>query len=227
MIHHLIESVGLKPEEIAFFTQRDAFGEAGFSGGIKALRKYGLKNEWKIVHGRYNRNTLAVENAVADLLMHSVTPKAVIIFGTYAPCAKFIRLAKENGLNAIYLTCSFVGSEQFLVEAGESGENTVILQAVPHYDLDLPITQKYHKAIRQMNPPIKPTFTSLEGYICTQILSKALQNCRPPFQREDVKNALESLGTFDIGFGTTSSFKFDRPPSLKKIMGNDYSTRKN
>ncbi len=199
MIQHLIESANLQPEEIAFFTQRDAFGEAGYSGGINALKKYGLKNEWKIAHGRYDRNTLAVENALADLLMHPVTPKAIILYGTYAPCAKFIRLAKENGLDAIFMIGSFVGSEQYLAEVGESGEDTFIMQVVPHYELDIPIAKRYLNAIRQIDAQMQPTFTSFEGYICAQIFFLALQSANPPFDRESIVCVMESLGEFDIG----------------------------
>jgi len=68
MIDALIDGAGLKIEDIAFFTQRDAYGDAGYSGGIAALRRHGLRDENAVVHVRYERNTVAVENALASLL---------------------------------------------------------------------------------------------------------------------------------------------------------------
>jgi len=98
MVDALIDRGGLRPEEVAFFTQRDGYGDAGFSGGIAALKRHGLKDEHRIYHVRYERNTVAVENALADLILAEPAPRAVIMVGAYAPCAKFIRLAEESGL---------------------------------------------------------------------------------------------------------------------------------
>ena len=68
MIDALIHHGKLSPEDIAFFTQRDGYGDAGFAGGKAALKRHGLKDETKIVHVRYERNTLAVEGGIATLL---------------------------------------------------------------------------------------------------------------------------------------------------------------
>ena len=110
MVQALLTYGQLKPEEIAFFTQRDAYGDSGFVGGIAALKKNGLKNEAQITHARYERNSLAVENGLADILLAKPEPKAVIIVGTYAPAAKFIRLARSYGLHSLFLNVSFVGA---------------------------------------------------------------------------------------------------------------------
>ena len=99
MIDALIKIGHLKPKEIGFFTQRDGYGDAGFVGGIAALKRHGLKDENVVVHARYERNTLAIENALANILFASPPPRAVIMVGAYAPCAKFITLAKESGMD--------------------------------------------------------------------------------------------------------------------------------
>ncbi|MBF0527033.1 MAG: ABC transporter substrate-binding protein [Deltaproteobacteria bacterium] len=108
MITALITNAGLHPEEIAFFTQRDAYGDAGFAGGVAALRGYGLQHDRDVLHGRYERNTLAVENGLTDIIQSGRNPKAVIMVGTYAPCAEFIRLAGRIDLKAVLLNVSFV-----------------------------------------------------------------------------------------------------------------------
>ena len=45
MIDALIGIGGLKPEEVAFFTERDSYGDAGFNLGLTALERHGLRIE--------------------------------------------------------------------------------------------------------------------------------------------------------------------------------------
>ena len=63
MVRALVAIAHITPEEIAFFTQRDGYGDAGFAGGIAALTQHGLKDPATVAHGRYERNTLDVEKA--------------------------------------------------------------------------------------------------------------------------------------------------------------------
>ena len=85
MIDGLMSSAQLEPEQIAFFTQNDGYGSAVFADGIEALKRHDLKDEKAIIHASYERNTLAVENAVADVLIAEPSPRAVIMVGAYAP----------------------------------------------------------------------------------------------------------------------------------------------
>ena len=199
MIEALIAYADIKPEEIAFFTQRDAYGDAGFAGGMAALKKRGLKDENRIVHSRYERNTLAVENGLADIVLADPGPKAVIMVGAYAPCAAFIRLAKQSGLEALFLNVSFVGAEPLAQALGADGDGVIITQVVPHFNADLPIVARYRKAMDARHGDLMKSFISLEGYVAAQILFKALDTIEGPITREAVVVALEGLGDFSIG----------------------------
>ncbi len=202
MVNALCEHAGVKPEEIAFFTQRDTYGDAGYSGGMTALIKHGLIDESSIVHARYERNSLAVENALADIILGESTPRAIIMVGAYAPCAKFIRLAKSHGLNPLFLNVSFVGAEQLNTELGAVGNGVIVTQVVPHYDSDTPIVHDYLKALKELDNNIKPTFASLEGYVAARILFKAMQLHQTIPTRSSIVDYLEELGDFDIGLNT-------------------------
>jgi ABC-type branched-subunit amino acid transport system substrate-binding protein len=201
MVDALIDTVGLEANEIAFFTQRDAYGDAGFTGGIAALKRHGLGGEHDVAHGRYERNTQAVENGLAEILGGDPVPRAVIMVGAYAPCARFIELAHDVGLEAIFLNVSFVGAAPLSAALGQKGEGVVVTQVVPHFDSDIPVVHDYRKALAAMNPKAPPTFGSLEGYIATRILLLALGKIEGPVTRDAVITALESLGDFDIGLG--------------------------
>jgi ABC-type branched-subunit amino acid transport system substrate-binding protein len=201
MVEALITYGGVAANEIAFFTQRDAFGDAGFSGGMAALQRRGISDEKLIAHGRYERNTTAVENGLADILMAKPEPKAVIMVGAYSPCAAFIRLARKSGLKALFLNISFVGAAPLAQELGADGEGVIITQVVPHYDAEVPIVAKFRKGLKEYLPQEKPSFGALEGYIVGNILIRSLTAIGGQLTRESIVDALEGVGEFDIGLG--------------------------
>lgn len=203
MVDALIDTAGLTPADVGFFTQRDAYGDAGFAGGLAALRRHGLPEDAHIPHGRYERNTLAVENGLADLLAESRPPKAVIMVGAYAPCARFIQLAHEVGLRSIFLNVSFVGASSLAKAAGESGDGVIVTQVVPHLESDQPIVLDYRQALAALNEEGSPpaTYGSLEGYIVARMLCRAMTSATDPADRKAVTEALERMGKFDLGLG--------------------------
>ena len=200
MIDALITIGNIQPEQIAFFTQRDGYGDAGYTGGLMALKRHGLTQDQSILHVRYERNTLAVEDGLATLLLAPSLPKAVILVGAYAPCAKFIRLAREAGLETLFLNVSFVGSIPLASELGPKESRTIITQVVPHpLESSLPITQEFQADLHAYDPNRTPNFGSLEGYIAARILVQALLHANHPRTSQEVVSALEHLGTFNLG----------------------------
>ena len=202
MIDALVEVAGLKPEEIAFFTQRDSYGNAGFDGGIAALKNHGLKEEKDVLNVGYERNTLAVEDAVATLLVAEHLPRAVIMVGAYAPCGKFIKLCHEGGLHALFLNVSFVGSSSLAHELGKIDAPVIVTQVVPYpLDENVSIVRDYQTDLRAVDSSALPEFAGLEGYIAARILELALDKIEGQLTREAIVDALEKLGQFDIGLG--------------------------
>ncbi|OMH28126.1 ligand-binding receptor [Motiliproteus sp. MSK22-1] len=200
MVDALIEVGGLEPQQIAFFTQRDGYGDAGFYGGIEALRRHGLENELEVQHVRYERNTLAVENALADLLYSESLPKAIIIVGAYTPVAKFIRLARDSDVDALMLNVSFVGSQPLFDALKEPAGNILVTQVVPHHNnKGLPVVAEYLEDVVQYDRSLKPSFGSLEGYLAGRVLIRALSSLQEDPDRINLIDALESLGRFDVG----------------------------
>jgi branched-chain amino acid transport system substrate-binding protein len=201
MVDALIEKAHLTPQQIAFFTQRDAYGDAGFVGGIAALKRHGLVDANVIAHVRYERNTVAVEKPLSDLLLLKDPPRAVIMVGAYAPCASFIQLAKQNELDAIFLNVSFVGSESLAKALGSAGDGVIVTQTVPHFESDLPVARQYKSAMAALGSDSTLTFGSMEGYVSTRLLLLALGRNQGPLTREGVIQSLEQLGKVDLGLG--------------------------
>jgi ABC-type branched-subunit amino acid transport system substrate-binding protein len=125
--------------------------------------------------------------------------------GAYAPCARFIELALDVGLETLFLNVSFVGAAPLATALGEKGDGVIVTQVVPHFDADLPIVREYRKALASWKAQVVPTFGSLEGYVAARILIQALRSIEGEVTREGVVDALEGLGEFDIGLGVPLS----------------------
>jgi branched-chain amino acid transport system substrate-binding protein len=202
MIDALIDVAGLRPEEIAFFTQRDEYDDVGFGVGLVALQRHGLKDSKTVLHVGYVGNTLAVESAVADLLEAKKPPRAVVMIGAYAPCAKFIRLCRALDLNPLFLNVSFVGGNSFADALGKTDAQIIVTQVVPFpSDESVPIVREYQVDLKAFDPPASAGFCDFEGYIDARILTLALETLKGSPTREAVVDALEGLGQFDIGLG--------------------------
>lgn len=170
MVDGLVDRAGLRADEIAFFTQRDAYGDAGYNAGVTALRRHGLDDLRCVAHGRYERNTLAVENGLADILQRPQLPRAVILVGAYAPCAAFIRLALKSGLDAVFLNVSFVGAASLAQSLGDSKARVLVTQVVPDFGSSLPLAQDFRRALQALPDTPAPTYGSFEGYCAGRTL---------------------------------------------------------
>lgn len=197
MVRGLTSELGIKPEDIAFFTQNDAYGDAGYAGGLAALKGIGFANAERLPHVRYPRNTVDVEGAVAQLLDPTLHPRAVIMVGAYKPCAKFIRLAKKLGLRAVFVNVSFVIGDSLRTELGDDAEGVVVTQVVPPVGADLPAVKEYREAV----PADKVGFVSLEGFLAARAFVEGLRRAGPGASRDAFVDALETAGPLDLGLG--------------------------
>ena len=199
MVNAILDELKLKPEEIGFFTQNDGYGDAGYQGAIQALKTRGYAAAEKLPHGRYTRNTENVEDGLVALLDAPVKPRAVIMVGAYKPCAKFIKLAKDEGLKAVFLNVSFVGSDALDKELGSGGDGVVVTQVVPHPAAGLAAVAAFRETMKKHAPQSPQGFVALEGYLSARIFSEGLKKAGKGLTREGHIDALEAMGEFDIG----------------------------
>jgi ABC-type branched-subunit amino acid transport system substrate-binding protein len=127
-------------------------------------------------------------------------PRAVILVGAYAPCAKFIRLARDAGLDTLFLNVSFVGSMPLAAALDDQEFRTLVTQVVPHpSEMHLPLVKEFQRDLHSYDSTRTPNFGSLEGYIAARILVRALLSMTNPITPDTVVSALEQLETFDVG----------------------------
>ncbi|MCL5425006.1 MAG: ABC transporter substrate-binding protein [Gammaproteobacteria bacterium] len=198
MVDGLLEA-GILPEEIAFFTQNDSFGDAGYNGATQALASHGFENTAALAHGRFTRGTRNIHQGLASILQVPVTPRAIIIVSTYGPAADFIREAQIDLPDTLFLNVSFVGSQALLDELGEQAEGVIITQVVPPLDADLPAVEAYRQALETHAAGSEPDFISLEGYLAAKLFVEGVKAAGADPDREAIVNGLLGLGSIDIG----------------------------
>ncbi len=217
MIDGLLKT-GIKPEEIAFFTQRDSYGDAGYDGAISALKEHGFVDIYSLAHGRYTRNSLNVEGALATIIDAPIKPRAIIMAGSYAPSAKFIKLAKEDLPDCLFLNLSFVGSTPLLKELGSQTENVIITQVVPGFDSNLPIANEFRNDLNNFSKEIEPSFVSFESYIVARIFVAALQSIKGGIiNRETLVDSLNQLSGLNIGLNLNISYSNENHQAVHKV----------
>ena len=181
--------------------QDDSFGRAGLEGVKRALQKRGLG---LVAEGTYMRGTTAVKRALLEIRRGH--PQAVVMVGTYKPCAEFIRLARMIKLDAVFVNISFVGSEPLAEELRSDAEGVVVTQVVPlPNEVKIPIVARYQRALKSVNPSAKPGFVSLEGYIVGRLVVEALNHLGGSVTRAGFLTTISDVGVFDLD-GLTLSY---------------------
>ena len=205
MVERLTNDLGI--ERVAVMYQDDSYGRAGYNGATSALARRGME---PVSVGLYPRNTLAVKTGLLDLRRGD--PEAVIIIGAYQPVAALIAWARFTGLDPVFMTVSFVGSNALAEELGakeltSSGAGVFVTQVVPFpTDTSLPIVQSYHRALADFAPNAEPGFVSFEGYLAGRLAIAALERCGRDVTRQCFIDSINrgedmDLDGFKLEFG--------------------------
>ena len=188
IVERLSKDAGAK--KIALFIQDDAFGEAGKAGVNRALHRRGMK---VAEEARYKRNTIEVDEGMAKI--KAAAPDAVVFVGTYKPFVEIIKKAKAAGLKAKFMTVSFIGTSDFIREAGADGEGVYITQVMPSPDnTAAPLVKQFQDDMK--GGPVN--YSSLEGYANAAVLTEALKKAGANPTRTSFLSALEGLN-IDLG----------------------------
>jgi len=214
-VKHLVED--LKIKRIAVFYQYDAYGFDGLRGTEFALKKYDLV---PVATGTYIRGTLNIEEGLKRIF--NAKAKAVVMIGTYDPCAKFIKLAGTINFNPLFYNVSFVGADELARRLGKEGEGIIVTQVVP--PLEHPSSEnhlwgavEYTRLLKQYYPDDIPNFVGLEGYINARVLVEGLRRAGRDLNREMFINAIESIQNYDLGIANTLSFSPSDHQGLERV----------
>jgi len=214
-VKHLVE--GMKLNRIAVFYQYDAYGFDGLKGTEIALRPYGLV---PVATGTYIRGTLDVEDGLEKIM--AAQAEAVMMIGTYEPCAKFIRLANARHFSPVFYNVSFVGADELARILGRIHETIIVTQVVPPPEVSDTNTKlwgarEYIQLLQQYFPSDHPNFVSLEGYINAKVLVEGLKRASRELDREKFIEAIESIHELDLGIDNLLSFSPQDHQGLERV----------
>ena len=215
-IDSLWQGVGAK--KIAVLYQDDAFGKAVLDGVKLALNKYHAN---PAALGTFERGSLDVDKGLAEV--QAANPQAVVLVGPYSPVAAIVKKAHAKGWHPIFLTVSFVGTEQFIKEAGQDAEGTIITQVVPPPDrTDLPTVKLYRDSMAKYFPETQLSFVSLEGFLDAMVFAEGLKRAGKDVTREKFIEGIESMHNTDVGLG--AKLKTNYSASSHKAFNQVYVT---
>ena len=220
IVQHLVEGKHIKPQDIAVFAQQDSYGDAGFEGVARAMRKY-RRDPSQILRVGYQRNTSDVSEAVAELSKHP-NLRAVVCVPTYKAEAKLIEKMRDKGSDIIFTNVSFVGanalSEELVALGPKYAQGTVVTQVVPLPQSSATAVLKYQEMLRKYAPSERPDFVSLEGYLAGTLLVEGLKRATA-LETEKVIDALESIRGLDLGTGASLNFGMSEHQASHKVWG--------
>ncbi|MBS2034195.1 ABC transporter substrate-binding protein [bacterium] len=224
LVDHLY-AAGCKKTGI--FYQCDAYGRSGWEGVRRALAGRKLKIGAEATYRRGARYESSYAQQVKILRQAGVDH--VICVGTYAPCAGFIRDARDQGWSIPIANLSFVSSESMLDLLLKEGQKTglnytkylVNSQVVPTYqDTRLAAVREYRQAMDNSVPmpdatllgqspeytPLRYSFVSFEGYLCAKMLTEILRRSPEEYDQQHITQAAESIRSFNLGLESTVNF---------------------
>jgi branched-chain amino acid transport system substrate-binding protein len=175
----------------------DAFGSAVLDGVKEALKAHEAEPSGL---ASYQRQTAKVEAAIASV--RAADPQAVVVVGPPNTVAPIVKQAHAAGWKPLFLTVSFVGTEELIAQAGGDADGMVVTQVVPPYYLtDLKTVALYRRALAQYAPSERPNFVGLEGFVDAMVLVEGMKRAGKELTREGLIRGIESMHQFDIGLG--------------------------
>ena len=231
VVNYLVKVRRFLPEQIAVFAQQDAYGDAGFTGVEKAIRSLQGGTQSPILRLNYQRNTVDVDDAVAQLQQRNAQLqqrrhfpiKAVIMVPTYRAAAKFIEKTRDLYPDLIYTSVSFVGStalaDELMLLGKKYTTGVIVTQVVPAVDGHSSLALDYKSALGKYFPGEAPDYVSLEGYVDASVLIAVLQRNGSELDTERLIGTLENLHDLDIGIGTPVVFSRSDHQGVHKVWG--------
>jgi ABC-type branched-subunit amino acid transport system substrate-binding protein len=227
VVRYLIKLRRIKPEQIAVFTQQDAFGDSGFAGVTKAMRAIRGGDGGYILRISYPRNTIDVDGAIAQLKAHKTPIKAIVMVATYRAAAKFIEKTRDAYPGLVYTNVSFVGStslrDELMLLGPKYAAGVIVTQVVPAVEGHSTPVLQYKAVLAKYFGGEAPTYVSFEGYIVAQVLIEALRRAGPDVTTEKVVDTLETMSGLDLGIGTLINFGKSEHQGSHKIWGTQLS----
>ncbi len=225
MMSYLLDVKHVPARSIVVFAQNDSYGDAGYDGAVKTLRKKGHSGE--LLRVGYERNTADVTDAAGRVLAYATSNakyggvRAIIVVATATASASFT--AKVASLGAIIMNVSFVDAGALSLEFKDHwpgvGNGVIVTQVVPHYESGATGVIRFREALKTFFPDKSPGFASLEGFVVGELFAEGLRRAGPDVNTESMIDALEKIQDVDLGTGGSLSFGVSKHQASQKVWG--------
>ncbi len=217
-VNYLVKIRKLRTDQIAVFAQQDSFGDAGFNGVMSAMRTLRGGDGGYVLRIGYQRNTMDVDTAIAQLKAHKVPIKGIVMVATYRAAAKFIEKTHDQYPGLVYTNVSFVGStslkDELMLLGPQYAAGVIVTQVVPALDGYSTLVLQYKSALARYFPGEAPDYVSFEGYVAAQVLIEALKRAGPQLDTEKLVDTLENMHGFDLGAWSPDQLWQERAPGI-------------
>ena len=201
-------------KKIGVIYPEDAFGAAVLDGVKAALKAHDAE---PVAAASYQRQTAQVGGAID--IVKAANPEAVVLVGPANTVAPILKQSHARGWKPLFLTVSFVGTDDLIQEAGPDSDGMVITQVVPPYYLtDYKTVALYRRELTRYFPSAQPNFVSLEGFVDAMVLVEGLKRAGKELTRDGLIRGIESIHEFDMGLGLQLKLNF----SSKSHKGFDH-----
>jgi branched-chain amino acid transport system substrate-binding protein len=192
----------------------DAFGNTVLEGVRAALKDHGAE---PAAAASYQRQTAQVDGAIDKV--RAASPDAVVVVGPANTVAPILKQSHAKNWKPMFLTVSFVGTDELISEAGTDADGVVITQVVPpYYMTEQKSVALYRRALGKYFPSEQPNFVSLEGFVDAMVMVEGLRRAGKDLTREGLIHAIESIHDHDLGLGPQLKLSY----SAKEHKGFDH-----
>ncbi len=192
----------------------NAFGTAVLEGVKVALKAHGAE---PAATASYQRQTSQAASAIDTV--RAANPEAVVVVGPANTVAPILKQAHSKGWKPLFLTVSFVGTDELISEAGADAEGIVITQVVPpYYMTEEKSVAFYRRSLSKYFPSEQPNFVSLEGFVDAMVMVEGLKRAGKDLTREGLIHAIETIHDHDMGLGPQLKLNY----SAKEHKGFDH-----
>lgn len=222
MVRYLVDTRRIDPAKIAVFAQQDGYGDAGFEGVARTMRRL-KRDPTKVLRVGYKRNTADVDDAVATIRRRAKEVQAVIMVATYKPAARFIEKLRDANVPLIFSNVSFVGSNELAEELSQLGpkyaEGVIVTQVVPIPTSQASSMIRFREELKKYAPGEKPGFISVEGWLATRLFIEGLQRAGKQLTADALVDGLEQIKGLDLGIGVPLTFGPSEHQASHRVWG--------